>query len=69
MMERLINKPKSIEERKKYLALQAFYLKVKQLLEDLEGNHPELVYNSSFRKEKGINDFEKENKKRNDISL
>jgi hypothetical protein len=27
---------KEIEERKKYLILQAFYLKVKQLIEELE---------------------------------
>ena len=31
----------NLEERKKYLALQAFYLEVKGLIEDLEKKHPE----------------------------
>lgn len=63
-----VNK-RELEERKKYLALQDFYLGVKELVEKLEKKHPEFVYNSSFRKEKGVNDFEEDNKKRNNISL
>ena len=38
------------EERKKYLALQAFYLGIKGLLEDLEKKHPEFIYNTTFKK-------------------
>jgi hypothetical protein len=32
---------RELEERKKYLALQAFYLGVKELIEKLEKKHPE----------------------------
>ena len=59
----------NLEERKKYLALQAFYLRVKGLVGELEKKHPEFVYNSSIRKEKGVNDFEEDNENHNDISL
>jgi hypothetical protein len=58
-----------IRERKQYLALQAFYLDVKKLVKGIEKKHPEFNYNGSFRKEKGVSDFEKNNKKRNDIFL
>ena len=60
---------RELGERKKYLALQAFYLEVKGLIEDLEKKHPVFVYNNSFKKEKGVNDFEKDTKKSNVISL
>jgi len=58
-----------LEERKKYLALQAFYLGVKGLVEELETKHPEFVYNSTFRKEKEVDDFKEDNEKCNVISL
>jgi hypothetical protein len=57
----------NLEERKRYLALQAFYLGVKELVEGLEKKHPEFVYNSAFKK--GVNDCEEDTKKSNDISL
>jgi len=60
---------KKVTERKEYLALQAFYLRVKQLIEDLEKKHPEFVYNNSIKKEKGVNDLKEDDKKRNVISL
>ncbi len=60
---------KEIAERKQHLALQGFYLKAKQLIEELEKKHLQLIYNNPFRKGKGVNDFEKENQKRNDVSL
>ena len=60
---------RELEERKKYLALQAFYLGIKQLVEELEKKHPEFVYNNGFRKKKGVNDFEEDSKKHNDISI
>jgi len=59
----------NLEERKKYLALQAFYLGVKELVEELEKKHPEFVYNSFFRKETKVNDFEEDDKNCHDISL
>ena len=59
----------NLEERKKYLALQGFYLGVKGLVEKLERKHPEFVYDNSFRKRKGVNNFEEDNKKHHDIAL
>ena len=55
--------------RKRDLALQVFYLKVKQLIEKLEAKHPEFVYDNSIKKEKGVGDIEKDNKEHNDISF
>jgi hypothetical protein len=49
---------KEMEERKKYLALQAFYLRVKELLEELEKKlNPKMMKSS----EKG-NDVHTESK-------
>lgn len=44
---------KEIAERKKYLSLQVFYLKIKQLIGDLEEKYPELVYSKFLERRKG----------------